>query len=83
MAINVSSGPVDLSRMTRFQVEQELKNVVQDLETRAELARRLWEGRGGTGLTKAEAKEAVESMVREGLITRAQAGYYLSDLGVY
>ena len=83
MSISVSSGPADLSQMSRFEVEQELKNVVKDPGIRAELASRLWQGRGGSGLTKAEVKEAIISMEKENLISHQQAGYYLSDLGVY
>ena len=82
--LNVSKGNYQLGQgQSSYDIEKQLKNIVADSTTRSKLAGRLWNSRGGSGITKAEVKAEIDQMRKLNEISGSQAGHYKNDLGAY
>ena len=82
--LNVSKSSYQVDKnQGRYGIEKQLKNIVADPMTRSKLAGRLWNSRGGSGVSKPEVKSEIDKMYKNGEITSSQARHFKNDLGAY
>ena len=83
--LNVSNGPYQVppNEDFRFHLMQDLKNAVPNYEQRQKLVERIYEARGGSGITRDELKQAISRAVDSGELDRLSARAVERSTGVY
>ena len=83
--LNVRSGPYQLppGEDFRFHLMEDIKDAVPDYEQRQKIAQRIYEFRGGSGITKDELKSAINAAVNNSELDAVYARALEKLLGVY